>query len=110
MVCKRKELLLIILLLLAFSWVAYAQNLSLSGSLYRRNPHGTTPIAANGYRVYLYNRSAKWIGPAITDFKGRYAFYNITSGSYLMRVYDDGHKVWEQEVRIPGRVSPIVLP
>lgn len=110
MVRKRKELLLIILFLLALSWVAYAQTLCLSGSLYRRNPHGTTPIAANGYRVYLYNPSAKWIGPALTDFKGRYAFYDITRGIYLMRVYDDGRKVWEQEVQVPDRIKPIVLP
>ncbi len=64
-----------VFLIIAFSWIAYAQNLSLSGSLYQQNPSGTSPIPANGYRVYLYRHFTGWIGPPITDSSGRYALY-----------------------------------
>ncbi len=103
------------------------QSLSLSGTLYRYEPAipKASPPPLPGYRVYLYSReSNRWIGPSITDSYGRYAFYDISSATYLLRIYPTGYRgelnkgqstqsapshIWQQEVKVPGRVKPIVL-
>ncbi len=103
------------------------QSLSLSGTLYRYEPANrkAPPPPLPGYRVYLYSRQAnRWIGPSITDSYGRYAFYDISYGTYLLRIYPTGYRgeanqgqsdqsvqphIWQQEVKVPGKVKPIVL-
>ncbi len=103
------------------------QTLSLTGALYRYEPANpkAAPPPLPGYRVYLYSRQAnRWIGPSITDSYGRYAFYDVDSGTYLLRIYPTGYRgeadqsqvtqavqphIWQQEVRVPGTVKPIVL-
>lgn len=102
-----------------------APQLSLSGSLYRYNPtlRKTRPPALPGQRVYLYsNRPSRWIGPSITDSYGRFAFYDLSPGVYLLRIYPPTFRgrptdsstsgkqyLLQQEVKVPGRVQPIVL-
>jgi hypothetical protein len=53
------------------------------------------------------------MGPSITDAYGRYAFYGIQEGRYLVRIYMSEinwrQQVWQQEVRGPGEVKAIVL-
>jgi hypothetical protein len=102
---------------------AIAQNLSLSGELYRLNTSAPTarPLANPGYRVYLYSKSqTRWIGPSITDSYGKFAFYDMPPGLYFLRIYPPQQTnqtpppalkrfVWQQEVKIPGKVPPIVL-
>jgi hypothetical protein len=104
-----------------------SQTLSLAGALYRYDSSNSkaAPPALPGYWVYLYSRqSHRWIGPSITDSYGRYAFYDVVSGTYLLRIYPAGDRgepaqnqstqavqphIWQQEVKVPGRVRPIVL-
>jgi hypothetical protein len=103
------------------------QKLSLSGALYRYEPANpkASPPPLPGYRAYLYSRpSNRWIGPSITDSYGRYAFYDVAAGTYLLRIYPAGYRgeltqnpskpavqpySWQQEVKVPGQVRPIVL-
>ena len=84
---------------------------SLSGSVYRGGS-GTTSSAVVGALVYVHAASsnANWIGPAVTDTFGRYAFDAMSSGSYSLRIFINGKRVWEQVVVVPGQVPPIVLP
>jgi hypothetical protein len=108
-----------------FGLVALNQKLSLSGALYLYEPANPKAPPLPGYRAYLYSsQSKRWIGPSITDNYGRYAFYDVTPGTYLLRIYPPGYRgkpnqsqsvqsvqphVWQQEVRVPGKVKPIVL-
>jgi hypothetical protein len=84
---------------------------SLSGSVYRGGS-GTTSSAVPGALVYVHAASsnADWIGPAVTDTFGRYTFDAVSSGSYSLRIFINGKRVWEQTVVGPGRIAPIVLP
>lgn len=105
-----RNILLTALLVVSFFSIAMAQSsLSVSGSFHRYNPHGAAPYPAVGYQVYLYTNSMGWIGPVYTDSWGRYAFYNLSSGQYLMRVYALGNQVWQQQLNVPCRVNPIIL-
>lgn len=93
---------------------AQSQQKGITGSLYLYNEAGGNPIPLSGYEVYLYDRqSQKWIGPSLTDAYGRYAFYGIQEGRYLMKIYMSDtnwrQQVWQQEVRGPGEIKAIVL-
>ena len=84
---------------------------SLVGSLYQYIPNAPRPIPAVGYRVYLYRLTGgRRSQPSFTDSLGRYALYNVTSGRYLMRVFNRANAVvWQQEVTIPAQLPPIVV-
>jgi len=104
-----------LLLLLAAFLAAYdaaAQKYpSLTGSLYFYRGNTSTPLP--GYRVYLYYPATqRWTYPALTDTYGRFAFYDLAPGEYLLRVYRSGDvksQVWQQSVRVPSQLRPIVL-
>jgi hypothetical protein len=114
-----KRPLLILSFALVVSSLVHAQTLSLSGFLYRYSPGTPSPSPVIQYEIYLFGQSGMWIGPAITDINGGYAFYNLPPGKYLMRIYRVQYQsqtqsqrvpVWEQQVQVPGVVNPIVLP
>jgi hypothetical protein len=102
----------IVVLFFLFTAVTAAQPQTgnLYGLLYRQNPSGSYPIPLSNYEIHLYARSTGWIGPSLTDRFGKYAFYNVPPGRYLMRIQFRNRQVWQQEVQVPGTVSPIVLP
>ncbi len=101
---------LVFFLLLAAVPAAWAQTGNLYGVLYRQNPGASAPIPLSKYEVYLYARSTGWIGPSLSDGYGKYAFYNVPAGRYLLRIHFRGTQVWQQEVQVPSTVQPIVLP
>ena len=107
--------ILIAFIILLFSSFAQAEVISLKGSLYLYNPDGKTPLPLSGYMVSLYNiRSKKFLNQSVTDSYGRYAFYGVSEGEYLLRVYMTGshwqQQVWQQKVQAPSVIQSIVLP
>jgi hypothetical protein len=102
--------ILVVLFLLMAAPAARAQTGNLYGVLYRQNPGGSHPVPLSNYEIHLYAKSTGWIGPSLTDGFGKYAFYNVPPGRYLMRIQFRNRQVWQQEVQVPGTVSPIVLP
>lgn len=109
-----KTTMLLFAILFAGALSAQSQQKGITGSIFLYNEAGGNPIPLSGYEVYLYDRqSQKWMGPSITDAYGRYAFYGIQEGSYLLRIYMSEtnwrQQVWQQEVQGPGEVKAIVL-
>jgi hypothetical protein len=100
-------------LLLAAGAPALAQSVSLSGTLYQYRPAQDRPAPASSVRIFVREPSAgKWIGPILTDEYGRFAFYNLKAGRYLLKVYRSANAAslaWQQEVAVPGQLQPIVL-
>lgn len=93
-----------------FPSVGYAET-DVLGVLYRQNQASTSsPVPLSGYDVYLYSKGTGWIGPSVTDSYGRFALYKIAPGDYLLRIYTSGCEAWQQEIKAPSRVEPIVLP
>ncbi|MEA2719811.1 MAG: hypothetical protein QOJ39_1675 [Candidatus Eremiobacteraeota bacterium] len=85
---------------------------SISGAVYRGGA-GTTSTALVGALVYIHPADApdgQWTGPAVTDSYGRFLFQAVPPAKYLLRVFFNRKRVWEQVVDRPGRLSPIVLP
>jgi hypothetical protein len=107
---RRRAAILGALAFLVVPALAQAQSPSLSGSVYRQAPSARAPSPVRGLEVYLYSQRTRWIGPAMSDGYGRFAFFNVAPGRYLLRVYSDKRVVWQGEVTVPGRVEPIVLP
>jgi hypothetical protein len=86
---------------------------TLSGAIYvARAQRATTARPVLGYRVYVSatDSGAGWTGPAFTDEYGRFAFYNLRPGRYLLRIFDaNGQRVWQQLVTVPGALQSIVV-
>jgi hypothetical protein len=84
---------------LATTLVARAQSsgsASLSGKVVHPNN-----VTHAGERVLLYDYAGKaWIGPALTDDFGTYAFYGVAPGTYLLSLYAAGKPVWSAKVTI----------
>jgi hypothetical protein len=86
---------------------------TLSGAVY------VVPFASSrsakpvlGYRVFvsIATSDAPWIGPAFTDEYGRFVFYGLAPGKYLLRIYDaNGRRLWQQIVAVPGTLQRIVV-
>ena len=107
---RRLAALLVALAFLVAPVMAKAQSPSLYGSLYRQAPGAGAPTPVRGLEVYLYSARTRWVGPAMSDGYGRFAFFNVAPGRYLLRVYSEKRVVWQGEVTVPGQVEPIVLP
>ena len=107
---RRRAVILVALAFLVTPVMAEAQSPSLYGSLYRQAPRGSAPMPMRGLEVYLYSARTRWVGPAMSDGYGRFAFFNVAPGRYLLRVYSEKRVVWQGEVTVPGQVEPIVLP
>lgn len=111
----RRSLLatLTVCLLLVAGVAALAQSVSLSGTLHQYRPDRNQPTPVSGYRVFVREPSTgKWIGPVPTDAYGRFAFYDLKNGLYLLNIYrstDTRTLVWQQEVAVPNQLQPIVL-
>lgn len=110
------RLVVLTMLLLAIASPARSQPTQLkppsfSGALYVLSPGSANATAAPGYRAYVSLTSGtSWQGPAVTDEYGRFSFYGLASGSYLLRIYDPhGTRVWQQVVEVPGTVPRIVI-
>jgi hypothetical protein len=55
--------------------------------------HGAPAI---GYDVYISDNGGQtWLGPAVTDNRGRFAFYGISGERYLLSVSLSGQQVWQ---------------
>ncbi len=89
-------------------------SVSLSGAVYQRQPQGDRPLPIPQCRVYLLDEASRaWIGPVPTDSYGRFAFYDLRNGSYVLKVFrpnDRKRPAWQQQVTTPTRLPPIVLP
>jgi hypothetical protein len=93
---------------------AGAAETALTGGVYLYAAGRQQPIPLSGYEVRLYDREKKiWLNPSITDAYGRYAFFGIAAKKYVLSVGKAGphwrQNVWEQDVKAPGAVKPIVL-
>jgi len=102
------------LLVYAPGAAAGAQETALTGGVYLYAAGKQQPIPLSGYEVKLYDREKKeWSNSSVTDAYGRYAFIGIAAKKYVLSVSKAGphwrQDVWEQEVRAPGSVPPIVL-
>ncbi len=85
---------------------------ALAGSVYRGGA-GSTSTALVGALVYVHDTRSDggpWAGPALTDAYGRFAFEELDSGRYVLRVFVARKRVWEQIITVPGRLPPIVIP
>jgi hypothetical protein len=88
---------------------------NLDGSLFLYNPGGQSPTALNGYQVELVDsKTQAKTDSSVTDSYGRFAFQGIGEGEYSLVIYSAGRswkqQVFQQSVRVPGRLNPIVLP
>jgi hypothetical protein len=96
---QRRFSLLLALAILVMPLGARAQSSS-TASLSGRVVHADHVTRA-GERVLLYDYAAKtWIGPALTDDFGTYAFYGVAAGTYLVTLYSDGKPVWSATVTL----------
>lgn len=63
-------------------------------------------VTRAGERVLLYDYATrKWIGPALTDDYGAYAFYGVSPGSYLVSLYVAGKAVWSGKLTVGSTPS-----
>jgi hypothetical protein len=108
------KVITIIVVMLCASTVT-AEDTALKGTVYLYAPQAENPIPVSGYEVKLYNvKQQKSLNPSITDAYGRYAFFGIPRGKYVLSITKAGpywrQRVWRQEVTAPGTPDPIVLP
>jgi hypothetical protein len=70
------------------------------GSLIRVGPHG--PYPAVNVRLTLFSPSMKQrSAPAYSDHDGRYSFYNIPPGSFLLEIWGhDKNPITQQPVTV----------
>jgi hypothetical protein len=74
-------------------------------SVYGRVTHtsGQNKSSKAGDHVLLYDFSKHaWIGPALTDNDGRYAFYDLVVAPYILALYVKGKSVWENQIEYRG--------
>jgi hypothetical protein len=88
---------------------------NLDGSLFLYNPGGQSPTALNGYQVELVDsKTQSKTDSSVTDSYGRFSFQGIGEGDYSLVIYSAGRswkqQVFQQSVRVPGSLKPIVLP
>ncbi|MEO7202245.1 MAG: hypothetical protein ABI431_05610 [Candidatus Tumulicola sp.] len=87
----------------ALSTLAQAETLSFFGQAF-----STSGSAVTGLKAYLYGETgSKWFGPSISDSNGRFSFFGLASGKYLLRIYVNGNKspAFQQEVSVPGKIT-----
>jgi hypothetical protein len=86
-----------------------SSTVSFPGVVYRNSAGVSKPVP--GCQTFLYNPSSGWIGPSITDAYGRFAFYNVPRGEYVLRIFDgSGHQIWNEAVVVPTpAVHTVVL-
>jgi hypothetical protein len=84
---------------------ATAGTVNLFGTVYR-NDHSP----AVGYGVSIYSNQTKWVGPVVTDSSGRFAFFGIPGGQYLVSVSLYDKEVWRGGTTASGQPVEVILP
>lgn len=59
------------------------------------------------YVLPLNSKGAEWSAPVLTDSYGRFVFYNLANGKYLLRIMCGDIRAWEQIVTVPQALGPI---
>ena len=59
---------------------------------------------ASGDHVLVYDSvTTHWVGPALTDNDGRFAFYDLVAGrEYVLALYVAGKRVWQNQISYRG--------
>jgi hypothetical protein len=87
---------------------------ALVGAVYQyRGGNSSTSTALAGALVYVHTAASTdgdWIGPIVTDAYGRFTFAQLYRGRYVLRVFRGSKSVWQQEVTVPGKLPPIIVP
>ncbi len=105
--------------LAAFCWLSPlpAQNLaklvSVSGSVYWFNTSGERSKPCRQWPVRLMPATAVGPGDTVatkTDAFGQYAFYGVPAGNYKLEISRGFGRVFQEQVKVPQTVAPIVLP
>jgi hypothetical protein len=85
----------------------------LAGSIFKIALGDKHSIPVVGADVYLHPAGTTdpdaWLGPNLTDVYGRFTFYNVPQGRYLLRIYSGTLHLWEQVVELPATLQPIVI-
>ncbi len=85
-----------------------------SGSVFLHNPYGEHVLPGGGYLVYMYHYETQtWLNPSITDSYGRFAFYKVPNGKYLLQVYEYSENyrklVWKEDVTSDQLLKPMIV-
>ena len=89
-----------IFIFMAFTLPLSADTNTVHGSLVRLSPHG--PYPAVNVRLTLFSPSMKQrSAPAYSDRDGRYSFFNVPAGPYLLEIWGPGQNpVVQQPVTV----------
>jgi hypothetical protein len=111
---RRRDLLVCAFVVAGTQVVAMRPSISQSLSFYGQllEPDGGSGIS--GAKAWLYPaddgaQGQQWYGPVISDSGGRFSFFDVPSGRYLLRIYvgvspDSGRPMFQQEVDVPGKI------
>jgi hypothetical protein len=72
-------------------------------SVYGRVSHPENRYQSGDHVLAYDSVTRRWIGPALTDNDGRFAFYNLVAGrSYVLALYVGGRSVWQNQIAYRG--------
>jgi len=116
--CKRVRFTLLAALLWPLCFcvtAAHADTPSVSGSLYKLRLGDKNSAAVVGASAYVHpvgDASSPWIGPNLTDRFGRFVFYNLPSGAYVIRIFSSTIRLWQQTLNVnpEAKLGSIVIP
>lgn len=105
---------IVLFIVFFFPFTVVAGDAFLNGTVYIVSPESESPMPASSYQVKLYDTQLKKsLNPSVTDAYGRFAFFGVRKGKYLLDVVQTAknwtHRLWRQDVTAPGTVRPIVL-
>jgi hypothetical protein len=92
-----------------------ADTASITGALYKLTMGKTKsqPVAAASVYIHAAGQpSAAWIGPSLTDQFGRFTFYNVPPGQYVLRIFSSTIRLWQQTLNVnpEAKLGSIVIP
>jgi hypothetical protein len=72
-------------------------------SVYGRVSHPPARYQSGDHVLVYDSVTRRWIGPALTDNDGRFAFYDLVAGrSYVLALYVAGKAVWQNQISYRG--------
>jgi hypothetical protein len=72
-------------------------------SVYGRVSHPSDRHQSGDHVLTYDSVTRRWIGPALTDNDGRFAFYDLVAGrSYVLALYVSGRPVWQNQIEYRG--------